>query len=68
MIRLFVVGISQKQPVFNHRSVYVGFVVDKVGLGTVLRVRRFSPARIITSLLHALRSSLALYNLSNWQA
>jgi hypothetical protein len=52
-LRLLVAGLSLRRPGFDHRSVHVWIVVDKVALGQVLlRVLRFSPVNFIPPGLH----------------
>jgi hypothetical protein len=51
--RRLAAGLPPWRPGFNHRSVHVGFVVDKVTLGQVfLQVLRFSPVNFIPPVLH----------------
>jgi len=48
MAQQLVAGLSPRRPGFAPRSVYVGFVVDKVALGQIyLRVFKFSLVNII---------------------
>jgi hypothetical protein len=50
--RAMALGVSRR-PGFDHRSVHVGFVVEKVALGQVFPlVLRFSPVSFIPSVLH----------------
>jgi hypothetical protein len=49
-LRRLVAGLSLWRPVFEPRSVHVGFVVDKVALGQVFsRELRFSPVNFYST-------------------
>jgi hypothetical protein len=48
-LRRLVAGLSPRRPEFDPGSVHVGFVVDTVALGQVLR---FSPVNFIPPVLH----------------
>jgi hypothetical protein len=52
-LRLLDAGLSPRRPGLDPGSVYVGFVVDKVTMGQVLRrILRFSPNDFIPPVLH----------------
>jgi hypothetical protein len=52
-LRQLVAGLSPRRPGFDHGSVHVRFVVDKVALGQAFpRVFRFSPVNFIPPVLH----------------
>jgi len=52
-LRRSVAGLSLQGPGFDHGSLYVKFLVDKLGLVRgLLRVLRFSPVSVIPSMLH----------------
>jgi hypothetical protein len=46
-LRSLVAGLSPRRPGFAPWSIHVGFAVDKVALGQVYLVLRFSPVNII---------------------
>ena len=51
--RCFLSCLEKWKPWFGSRPIHLGFVVEKVALGTVfLRLSRFSTVRIIKSTLH----------------
>jgi hypothetical protein len=55
--RRLVAGLSPWRPGFDPGLIHVGFVVDKVALGQVLR---FSPVNFISSVLHYTKSEKKL--------
>lgn len=51
-LRRFVAVLSPQRPEFSPRTMLLGFVVHKVGVGQVfLRALRFSPVRVVTTVL-----------------